>query len=244
MAQDQVRVLTSQLRQSASALATTKAQLDAMRSGAEQSAQAYKELQDVREKLEVMSGNLKVVEAERRSLERAKGELQSTVETERREKERLNAEIIAQANMKLRPEEHPIFGALLYDHGYKKVYRASPTTVWAATPLWEKQRAFRRERAAVIAKAKRGLGVRGWPGTISVAELADGADAQSDGAIGTCVVVDGQHRLGAAHILAADGALHEALSSITVELYPKARHGGRACMHGRPDSSAAPRACR
>jgi hypothetical protein len=41
------------------------------------------------------------------------------------------------------------------------------------------------------------------------------------------VVIDGQHRLGAAHMLAEQqgGRLSDSLRSITVELYPKVRTG-------------------
>jgi len=230
VAQDQVRILTSQLKQSAVALASTRAELAAAKTGAERSAQAYAELQAVREKLELMSGELKVAEAEKRAVERLRGELEgakAATELARREKEALNSRVIAEANARLRPDEHPIFGALMYDHGFKKVYRASPTTVWAATPIWERQRAFRQDRSAAIAKAKSALQVRGWPGTITVCELVDGEGAGPAEGAGAaeealrCVVVDGQHRLGAAHMLAAGGGLHESLGAITVELYPK-----------------------
>jgi len=245
VAQSEVKLLTSQLRQSSNALNSAKKELAAAQTGASQRLVAAKEaeaaeLAEARRKLELLTGELKVSGQERRAVERLRGELQGAkaeIEAERREKERLNAQVIAAANLRLRPEEHPIFGRLLHDGGDKKVYCASPLTVWAATPIWEKQRAFRTERAEAIAKAKAQAKVPGWPGTISVCEITDhahGAHAQAhahapgaepDGldAAASCFVIDGQHRLGAAHLLARRSALSDDLSRITVELYPAVR---------------------
>ena len=64
---------------------------------------------------------------------------------------------------------HPVFGELLHDFGHKRIYLGSPTTLWAGTLLWERQRAFRQERASLIAQAKARSHERGWPGSISIA---------------------------------------------------------------------------
>lgn len=49
------------------------------------------------------------------------------------------------------------------------------------------QRTFRAERASSMARAKAQSGVVGWPGTLTVAEIAGGADGQEG-----YVLVDGQ----------------------------------------------------
>ena len=61
------------------------------------------------------------------------------------------------------PHAHPVFGQLLHDFGHKRLYLGSPTTLWAGTLLWERQRAFRKERATLIAQAKGNSSARGWP---------------------------------------------------------------------------------
>ena len=48
----------------------------------------------------------------------------------------------------------PVFGELLGDFGHKRLYRASPLTLWTGTVLWDSQRAFRQERAADIADSR------------------------------------------------------------------------------------------
>ena len=42
--------------------------------------------------------------------------------------------LVAQANEALavsQPLQHPVFGELLHDYGHKRLYRASPLTLWA-----------------------------------------------------------------------------------------------------------------
>jgi hypothetical protein len=115
---------------------------------------------------------------------------------------------------------------LLHDYGHKRLYSASPTTLWAGTTMWHKQRAFRAARAELIARAKARSGVAGWPGAICVVETppltAPGEPADGSGAdvSSTGMVVDGQHRLGAAHVLASKGKLNGLLGQILVEVYP------------------------
>lgn len=129
---------------------------------------------------------------------------------------------------------HPVFGALLHDFGHKRVYLGSPTTLWAGTVLWERQRAFRQERATLIANAKARSSSAGWPGAVSVVETFDGghgataAAATADGAAAAAgaaaspigMLIDGQHRLGAAHVLSQRNKLEGVLAQILVEVYP------------------------
>jgi len=123
----------------------------------------------------------------------------------------------------VKPENHPVFGGLLADFGYKKVYAADPAKLYAGSPIYKKQRTFRTERASAIARAKTSSGVIGWPGTISVVELAD-TEAR-----GSFVLVDGQHRLGAYTLLSSqikrnqeEGVpLPPGMTEILVEVYPE-----------------------
>ena len=116
---------------------------------------------------------------------------------------------------------HPVFGELLCDLGHKRLYRGTPSTLWAGTLLWERQRAFRQERASLIASAKAKSHASGWPGSISVVEMAEeAASGPSSSAASSSLgmLIDGQHRLGAAHLLAKRGKLTGALASIIVEV--------------------------
>ena len=154
-----------------------------------------------------------------------------------------SARLVAEASSQLNAAEHatgkqgvhPIFGELLVDLGYKRLYRGSPSTLWAGTLLWERQRAFRADRAALIASAKAKSSERGWPGAIAVVESSDGSGDPASNVTGSTIdgnagvrlteqplgmLIDGQHRLGAAHLLAKRGKLHGALSTILVEVYP------------------------
>ena len=80
-------------------------------------------------------------------------------------------------------------------------------TLWAGTVMWERQRAFRQERAALIASAKAKSPLSGWPGSISIVETepctTDSTDelVDRDGVSTIGMLIDGQHRLGAAHLL-------------------------------------------
>mmetsp|Transcript_14960 Transcript_14960/g.47042 ORF Transcript_14960/g.47042 Transcript_14960/m.47042 type:complete len:395 (+) Transcript_14960:402-1586(+) len=114
------------------------------------------------------------------------------------------ASLVAEASATL---DEPVFGSLLCDFGYKRLYRADPLRLWTGTVLWERQRAFRDDRASMIAQAKKASSVGGWPGAIAVVER----DASPP------IVVDGQHRLGAAWALSP---LPPNLREIVVEVYP------------------------
>lgn len=142
---------------------------------------------------------------------------------------------------------HPVYGTLLADLGYKRLYRGSPATLWAGTLLWERQRAFRQARASLIATAKARSPVEGWPGSITIVESTEAATGGSGDAGGNSgssgstigVLIDGQHRLGAAHVLSNRGKLEGSLSSILVEVRGT-QHRCRGA-HGRRERR--PRAC-
>ena len=98
-----------------------------------------------------MAGELKFAQQEQRSVGRMRTDLtsaQKELQAKENEMELRNAKLVAQANEALtmsRPLQHPVFGELLHDFGHKRLYRASPLTLWAGTLVWDRQRAFRQE---------------------------------------------------------------------------------------------------
>jgi len=118
--------------------------------------------------------------------------------------------------------DHPVFGRFLADFGYKQIYAADPAKLYAATPIYKKQRILRTERASAIARVKAKSKVVGWPGTISVVEYPTAEDSGVN-----AVLVDGQHRLGAYTLLQrqlrSKGETPDSIEGMTeilVELYP------------------------
>ena len=174
------------------------------------------ELEASKGELQRVFGELKFAQTESRHLER---------ESAAREAELANARLVADACVALvddaDDETHPVFGTLLRDCGHKRLYRADPLTLWAGTLLWDEQRAFRADRAEMIGKAKLGSSIGGWPGCISVVEI-EPAQRERNAVLGA--VVDGQHRLGAAHWLSSQGKLTDVLQEIYVEVYPAMDH--------------------
>ncbi len=182
-------------------------------------------LDDKRLQLEKVFGQLKFEQQEKRAMQQRVSDAQaSEAEAARRSAEKLSARLVAEANASLDSSTHPVFGTLLADFGYKRLYRASPTTLWAGTLMWDKQRAFRQERSELIAKTKAKSLVSGWPGTISVVEVANCDDTGSN-ETPLAVVIDGQHRLGAAYALSAKDKLLGALEEILVEVYTPMEDG-------------------
>uniref|UniRef100_A0A7S2XHN0 Uncharacterized protein n=1 Tax=Lotharella oceanica TaxID=641309 RepID=A0A7S2XHN0_9EUKA len=105
---------------------------------------------------------------------------------------------------------HPVLGTLVADLGYKKVYRASLESL-QNMPMWEKQRAYRDERAKKIAKDKKDSVVKGgFPGCLVAYEF------KQTRAIG---LLDGQHRLGAQKHMAANGLCDPEANNVLVEVF-------------------------
>ena len=67
-------------------------------------------------------------------------------------------------------QAHPILGAVVADMGYKKVYQVSARTL-ATIPVWKKQRAYRHDRAKVIAADKMKTLHFGLPGILVLHEV-------------------------------------------------------------------------
>jgi hypothetical protein len=91
---------------------------------------------------------------------------------------------------------HPLFGELLMDVGYKKVYLTSVHSL-ARTPVWKRQRILRPERAAIIADEKIRRGLHG-----SVAGVISLYQDENSREVG---IIDGQHRAGALMVLCQRG---------------------------------------
>ena len=106
--------------------------------------------------------------------------------------------------------KHPIFGNLVSDFGYKKIYAMNPAIVCDPQkfPIWEFQRSFRRERALEIANFKQKDQRFGFPGAIVGYEV-DGAEAagRAHGHRAIRGVLDGQHRIGGLHELLKRGGV-------------------------------------
>lgn len=90
-------------------------------------------------------------------------------------------------------DDHPILGRQIAHLQTKRLYLTSASTL-ASLPVYEKQRAYRHERAKVMAKDKKTSLWMGVPGVISLAEEEDGRLS----------ILDGQHRVGMMAILAEE----------------------------------------
>ncbi|KAJ1622197.1 hypothetical protein T492DRAFT_1064134 [Pavlovales sp. CCMP2436] len=91
---------------------------------------------------------------------------------------------------------HPIFGRLLADLGYKRIYLASARSLIASVPIWCRQRPVEKAKVAEIRAAKRGDGFA-FPGVLSLFEMVKPAGRVAlaldyPQAFG---IFDGQHRL-------------------------------------------------
>ena len=80
---------------------------------------------------------------------------------------------------------HPILGRQVAHLPYKRIHLTSASTL-ASLPVYEKQRAYRHDRAQVMAKDKKKTLWMGIPGVISLMEEDDGRLS----------ILDGQHRVG------------------------------------------------
>lgn len=108
---------------------------------------------------------------------------------------------------------HPIFGELLHDLQYKKVYLTNVKSLMMA-PIWEKNRILRPERANRIANSKIKSSVIGLPGVITMFHN------NNPKATSSCGIIDGQHRAAALMIMAQIGKWDLNTRNILVEVFP------------------------
>ena len=136
---------------------------------------------------------------------------------------------------------HPTYGTLLHDFGYKKVYAmpAAHLVSKEKVAVYEQQRAFRAERAEVIAKEKAKEVSFSIPGVISLAEgtapvkkssktsskiSSKTKSSKTDnkaatGGVTAVSILDGQHRVGALDIL-LEKSIITAEDRVLVEVFP------------------------
>ena len=130
-------------------------------------------------------------------------------------------------------ERHPIFGHLLKDFGFKKVFamKAGVLADKKLVKVYEQQRAFRSARAVTIAEMKTEDRFA-VPGVISLAEGT--AAVKTSGPAGatksafseifaaptrSVSILDGQHRVGALAILLEKGVIRDT-DEVLVEVFP------------------------
>jgi len=169
-------------------------------------------LSDLENDLSEAQARLQAVTRERDEARKSALERAEVVDRLEFEKKQVKQEMHSALREKRRSEEHPIYGRLLHDFGYKKVFASEPLKVTnkALLPVYEKQRSFRPDRARQIAKDKKKDNRFGFPGIITIYD-EEAPDKRG--------VVDGQHRLGSLEILIRDGTWNDN-DLILTEVYP------------------------
>ena len=97
------------------------------------------------------------------------------------------------ADSSLQQEHHPILGPQIAHLSYKRVHLTSAKKL-ASLPVYEKQRAYRHDRAKEMAKDKKKTLWMGIPGVISLMEEE----------CGRLSIIDGQHRVGMMALLSEE----------------------------------------
>lgn len=111
---------------------------------------------------------------------------------------------------------HPLYGELLADVGYKRIYLSSAKQVISSIPIWHLQRPTDFSRVAEIARAKARKLV--FPGCISVFEFVH-IDRPRFEVPQTFGIFDGQHRVhAAAKILQENNEISD--FKLTLEVFP------------------------
>lgn len=105
---------------------------------------------------------------------------------------------------------HPHFGELVMDLTYKKVYLTSVMNL-SRTPVWEKQRILRPNRARAIADEKVSKQSFHMPGVLTMFQ-----DIHSE----QTGIIDGQHRAAALIILAQEGHWDPYARNVMVDVFP------------------------
>ena len=225
IAQSQVKSLTVELQKAQAILAQQK-------SKAEKADEYERQVAELSGKLSLEKANLELMTAELRREQQKLSQKQSFLQQLKQEKdeaqrklieeatkqqkelEAANTALLQDAGLTLSAEEHPTYGRLLADFGFKRVYAAKAVTLMAQAQIWKKQRALREHRSAQIAQSKSRSAVPGWPGTISVVERTSSNPEKPD-----MFIIDGQHRLGACLWLSAKDKLTAATETVLVEVY-------------------------
>eukprot|EP00978_Attheya_sp_CCMP212_P001914 scaffold3990_cov54-Attheya_sp.AAC.2 len=175
-----------------------------------------------------------LIQERRLALERWRRELEKEKEQEQRQQATKILKEGAKAVIDIVPEKveeskveehaHPILGPAVVDLKYKRVHLVKASAL-AAIPIWEKQRAYRHERAKVMANDKLKTVNLGLPGIIALHEDKEGKLS----------ILDGQHRVGMMAILQqkAEASDSESASRVVetldmervlVEVFPFTEH--------------------
>lgn len=101
------------------------------------------------------------------------------------DKEVVEGEGLKEDTISNNDDHHPILGPQIANLPYKRVHLTSAATL-ASLPVYEKQRAYRHDRAAKMAKDKKKTLWMGIPGAVALYEEDDGRLS----------ILDGQHRVG------------------------------------------------
>jgi hypothetical protein len=139
-----------------------------------------------------------LIQERRLALERWRRELEKEKEQEQlatknlKEAAKAVVDIVPEKMEESKVEEHahPILGPAVVDLKYKRVHLVKASAL-AAIPIWEKQRAYRHDRAKVMANDKLKTVNLGLPGIIALHEDKEGKLS----------ILDGQHRVGMMAIL-------------------------------------------
>lgn len=107
------------------------------------------------------------------------------------EQDNMKADVDAPSSM--HQEHHPILGPQIAHLSYKRVHLTSAKKL-ASLPVYEKQRAYRHDRAKEMAKDKKKTLWMGIPGVISLMEEE----------CGRLSIIDGQHRVGMMALLSEE----------------------------------------
>ena len=114
-------------------------------------------------------------------------------------------------------EYHPIYGKLLCDLGFKKLYLASARSVINNIPIWHLQRPCDKSRIAEIVRVKKNNLV--FPGCISVFEII-GVEQPRFDIPQNRGIFDGQHRVYAASEILNDKNASVTDFQFTLEIFP------------------------
>jgi len=180
------------LAQSSGEVSAEKRALEALRAEAESAAARASAA------LASAHAQLASAEADAATARASLASLRERLEVSERNTAEARDQLLAERRDRRREDFHPIYGKLLHDFGYKKVFATEPKKLVnkAVVPVWEKQRIFRPERARQIADAKRADARFGLPGVITIFDL-DAPDKRG--------IVDGQHRVGSLEVMLREG---------------------------------------
>ena len=227
---DQMQLLKTQLWQANQDAADARVALNAVREDLKLSMRREQDLAvrivDVKDEADVTARAKAEFEALRESMEDKRASLLASVECKVAKLDAAEAKsrgleaALMDAQAKLATSapvvQHPLYGSMLRDFGYKKIYAMPAANLVAKDKvgIYDQQRAFRAERSQVIAAEKAKELVFSLPGVVTLAEgtaPVRGKKAKKSLLFGASKtgahILDGQHRVGALEILLSQGII-------------------------------------